>query len=65
MVSVGWLGTFGGILAILGVVAAPVTTGATPPCVRARLIVADFLGLAEGACEAPALSLPILRLHSY
>ncbi len=43
-ISVGWLGTFGGILAILGVVAAPITTGDTA-LRSARLIVADFLGV--------------------
>ncbi len=38
----GWLGTFGGILAILGVVAAPITSGDT--ALRScRLIVADAL----------------------
>lgn len=43
-VSIGWLGTFGGILAIIGVVAAPVTTGDT--ALRSvRLIVADTLRL--------------------
>ena len=41
-ISVGWLGTFGGILALLGVVAAPITTGDTA-LRSARLIVADFL----------------------
>lgn len=41
-VSVGWLGTIGGILAIIGVVAAPITTGDT--ALRSvRLIVADSL----------------------
>lgn len=28
-ISVGWLGTFGGILAMLGVIAAPITSGDT------------------------------------
>lgn len=37
-----WLGTFGGILAILGVIAAPITSGDTA-FRSARLIVADFL----------------------
>lgn len=41
-ISVGWLGTIGGILALLGVVAAPITTGDTA-LRSARLIVADFL----------------------
>ncbi len=38
----GWLGTFGGVLAILGVVAAPITSGDTA-LRSARLIVADAL----------------------
>jgi len=43
-ISIEWLGTFGGILAILGVVAAPITTGDTA-LRSARLIIADFLHL--------------------
>lgn len=43
-VSKGWLGTFGGILALLGVVAAPITSGDTA-LRSARLIVADFIHL--------------------
>lgn len=39
-----WLGTLGGILALLGVVAAPITSGDTA-FRSARLIVADFIGL--------------------
>lgn len=43
-VSIGWLGAFGGVLAIIGVVAAPITTGDT--ALRSvRLIVADTLKL--------------------
>lgn len=41
-VSQGWLGVLGGILAILGVVAAPITSGDTA-FRSARLIVSDFL----------------------
>jgi carbon starvation protein CstA len=41
-VSVSLLGTFGGFLAVLGVVAAPITTGDTA-FRSARLIIADFL----------------------
>ncbi len=41
-ISVEWLGTFGGLLALLGVVAAPITTGDTA-LRSARLIVADIL----------------------
>ena len=40
-ISKDWLGTFGGILAILGIVAAPITSGDTA-LRSARLIVADF-----------------------
>ncbi|MCQ2203975.1 MAG: carbon starvation protein A [Bacteroidales bacterium] len=43
-VSEGWLGTFGGILALLGVVAAPITSGDTA-LRSARLIVAEFVHL--------------------
>lgn len=41
-ISISWLGAAGGILAILGVVAAPITTGDTA-LRSARLIAADFL----------------------
>ncbi|MDR0541749.1 MAG: carbon starvation protein A [Dysgonamonadaceae bacterium] len=38
-----WLGKFGGLLAIIGVIAAPITSGDTA-FRSARLIVADFIG---------------------
>jgi carbon starvation protein CstA len=41
-VSISWLGVVGGVLAILGVVAAPITTGDTA-LRSARLITADFM----------------------
>ena len=41
-VSRSWLGTVGGLLAIIGVIAAPITSGDTA-LRSARLIVADFL----------------------
>lgn len=41
-ISVTWIGKFGGLLAILGVIAAPITSGDTA-LRTARLIVADFL----------------------
>ena len=44
LVCDGWLGTAGGVLALLGVVAAPITSGDTA-FRSARLIVADFLHL--------------------
>lgn len=40
--SRSWLGTVGGVLAVLGVIAAPITTGDTA-LRSARLMVADFL----------------------
>lgn len=45
-VSKGWLGLIGGILAILGVVAAPITSGDTA-FRSARLIIADFLKFSQ------------------
>jgi carbon starvation protein CstA len=45
-VSEGWLGTFGGILALLGVVAAPITSGDTA-LRSARLIIAEFIHLEQ------------------
>ena len=41
-ISITWLGKFGGLLAILGVIAAPITSGDTA-LRTARLITADFL----------------------
>ncbi len=41
-ISKEWLGSFGGILAVLGIVAAPITSGDTA-LRSARLIAADFL----------------------
>lgn len=45
-ISKEWLGTFGGILAILGIVAAPITSGDTA-LRSARLIVADFFKIEQ------------------
>ena len=45
-VSSGWLGVFGGALAIIGVVAAPITSGDTA-LRSARLIIAEFLHLEQ------------------
>lgn len=45
-VSFNWLGTFGGVLAVLGVVAAPITTGDTA-LRSARLTIADFLHISQ------------------
>jgi carbon starvation protein A len=58
-ISVGWLGALGGILAILGVVAAPITTGDTA-LRSARLIAADFLNLDQSKISKRLLiSVPI------
>ncbi|MCR4765636.1 MAG: carbon starvation protein A [Bacteroidaceae bacterium] len=46
IVSQNWLGTLGSILALLGVVAAPITSGDTA-LRSARLIIADFLKLEQ------------------
>ena len=46
MVCENWLGLFGSILAILGVVAAPITSGDTA-LRSARLIIADFIHLEQ------------------
>lgn len=46
MISKEWLGTFGSILAILGIVAAPITSGDTA-LRSARLIVADFFRIEQ------------------
>ena len=45
-VSKSWLGAVGGVLAVLGVVAAPITSGDTA-FRSARLIIADFLHLEQ------------------
>lgn len=42
----GWLGVAGGVLAMLGVVAAPITSGDTA-LRSARLIIAEFIGLSQ------------------
>lgn len=42
----GWLGVFGGVLAVFGVVAAPITSGDTA-FRSARLIIADALGVSQ------------------
>ncbi len=58
-ISIGWLGTFGGVLAILGVVAAPITTGDTA-LRSARLIVADFLNFDQSTIwKRFAIAIPI------
>jgi carbon starvation protein CstA len=44
--SENWLGAFGGVLAVLGVIAAPITTGDTA-LRSARLIAADFTNIKQ------------------
>ena len=46
LISKEWLGTVGGIVAILGIVAAPITSGDTA-LRSARLIIADFLHMEQ------------------
>ncbi|MBQ2839115.1 MAG: carbon starvation protein A [Muribaculaceae bacterium] len=58
-ISISWLGTFGGILALLGVVAAPITSGDTA-LRSARLIAADFLHYAQSSvAKRLIISVPI------
>jgi len=61
-ISISWLGTVGGILALLGVIAAPITTGDTA-LRSARLIVADFLHLDQKKITRRLMvSIPIFAL---
>lgn len=63
-ISVTWLGKFGGLLAILGVIAAPITSGDTA-LRTARLIAADFLHYKQNTIiRRLIISLPIF-LASY
>lgn len=57
-----WLGTVGGILAILGVIAAPITSGDTA-LRSARLIAADFMNVKQKKImKRLAVSIPIFAL---
>ncbi|HUW07072.1 MAG TPA: carbon starvation protein A [Williamwhitmania sp.] len=61
-ISIKTLGKFGGILAILGVVAAPITTGDTA-FRSARLITADFLKLGQKKIvKRLMISIPLFAL---
>lgn len=61
-ISIAWLGTFGGILALLGVIAAPITTGDTA-LRSARLIVADFMHFDQSTLGRRLLvSLPLFAV---
>ena len=60
--SQSWLGKFGGFLAILGVIAAPITSGDTA-LRSARLIVADFMNISQKTILKRFLvSLPVFGL---
>lgn len=62
LVSKGWLGLFGGILAIIGVVAAPITSGDTA-LRSARLIVADAFKVQQRTFGGRlTVSLPIFAI---
>ncbi len=60
--SFDWLGTFGGFLAMIGVIAAPISTGDTA-LRSARLIVADFMKVSQKKfLSRLAISLPIFAI---
>lgn len=64
-VSQGWLGIVGGILAIMGVVAAPITSGDTA-FRSARLIIADFLHLPQKKLSSRlVLAIPLFALSAF
>ena len=57
--SISWLGSFGGVLALFGVVAAPITSGDTA-LRSARLIAADFLHFDQSSiAKRLIISIPI------
>lgn len=61
-ISMGWLGAAGGILAIVGVIAAPISTGDTA-LRSARLIMADFLNYDQKPImKRLAVSLPLFAV---
>ena len=61
-ISKTWLGAFGGVLAVLGVIAAPITSGDTA-LRSARLIAADFMGMSQKKIVKRLLiSIPIFLL---
>ncbi len=62
LISNDLLGTFGGFLALLGVVAAPITSGDTA-FRSARLIVADFLNFKQGPMKNRLMiSIPLFAI---
>jgi carbon starvation protein CstA len=61
-ISIGLLGTVGGFLALLGVVAAPITSGDTA-FRSARLIIADFMDYKQGPFKNRLLiSIPLFAI---
>lgn len=63
-ISENWLGVFGGILATLGVVAAPITSGDTA-FRSARLIIADFIHIEQKSIRSRLyISIPIFVVAS-
>lgn len=61
-ISITWLGAFGGVLAMLGVIAAPITTGDTA-LRSARLIASDFLNIDQRRLSMRfAVSVPLFVL---
>lgn len=60
--STTWLGAFGGLLAILGVIAAPITSGDTA-LRSARLIASDFMHISQKSISKRLLvSIPIFAI---
>ena len=63
-VSTGWLGVIGGILAVMGVVAAPITSGDTA-FRSARLIIADFAHMPQRKLASRLmLAIPLFALSA-
>lgn len=61
-ISLGWFGTVGGIIAIIGVIAAPISSGDTA-FRSARLIIADLAGLSQRKfIKRLALTLPLFAI---
>lgn len=61
-VSRSWLGAAGGVLAVLGVIAAPITSGDTA-LRSARLIAADFMGIKQSKiAKRLMISVPIFAV---
>ena len=64
-ISITWLGSFGGLLALLGVVFAPITSGDTA-LRSARLIAADFLRIDQSTLRNRLIiTLPIFALSAF